>query len=67
MLSSPLEIIYGSYNILLKIWMYSSRGGYVSVQGPGLFEPIHGSAPDIAGQVKMTSIFLNNSFDTGLA
>jgi len=47
--------------------MYSSRGGYVSVQGPGLFEPIHGSAPDIAGQVKMTSIFLNNSFDTGLA
>lgn len=20
-------------------------------QGPGLFEPIHGSAPDIAGQV----------------
>jgi len=32
--------------------MYSSRGGYVSVQGPGLFEPIHGSAPDIAGQDK---------------
>jgi Isocitrate/isopropylmalate dehydrogenase len=21
------------------------------IQGPGLFEPIHGSAPDIAGQV----------------
>lgn len=26
------------------------------MQGPGLFEPIHGSAPDIAGQVEMTSI-----------
>lgn len=25
------------------------------MQGPGLFEPIHGSAPDIAGQVEMTS------------
>ena len=23
-------------------------------QGPGLFEPIHGSAPDIAGQVGIT-------------
>lgn len=23
-------------------------------QGPGLFEPIHGSAPDIAGQVGLT-------------
>jgi isocitrate/isopropylmalate dehydrogenase len=26
------------------------------MQGPGLFEPIHGSAPDIAGQVEMTSV-----------
>lgn len=34
------------------------------MQGPGLFEPIHGSAPDIAGQVKMTS-FLNNSLALG--
>lgn len=25
---------------------------YLFVQGPGLFEPIHGSAPDIAGQVE---------------
>lgn len=25
--------------------------GLVLIQGPGLFEPIHGSAPDIAGQV----------------
>ena len=24
----------------------------INVQGPGLFEPIHGSAPDIAGQVE---------------
>ena len=24
------------------------------VQGPGVFEPIHGSAPDIAGQVGFT-------------
>ena len=29
------------------------------MQGPGLFEPIHGSAPDIAGQVEMTSILKN--------
>jgi hypothetical protein len=28
------------------------------MQGPGLFEPIHGSAPDIAGQVEITSLFL---------
>lgn len=28
----------------------------VPMQGPGLFEPIHGSAPDIAGQVEMTSV-----------
>jgi len=25
--------------------------GFLLDQGPGLFEPIHGSAPDIAGQV----------------
>lgn len=25
----------------------------LSAQGPGLFEPIHGSAPDIAGQVNL--------------
>jgi isocitrate/isopropylmalate dehydrogenase len=37
--------------------MYNLRGCNVFVQGPGLFEPIHGSAPDIAGQVKMTSIY----------
>lgn len=26
-------------------------------QGPGLFEPIHGSAPDIAAQVGFSQIF----------
>lgn len=25
-----------------------------NLKGPGLFEPIHGSAPDIAGQVRST-------------
>jgi isocitrate dehydrogenase len=29
----------------------SAEGSSFSFQGPGLFEPIHGSAPDIAGQV----------------
>jgi 3-isopropylmalate dehydrogenase len=27
-----------------------SRDGYVGAGGPGLFEPVHGSAPDIAGR-----------------
>lgn len=28
-------------------------------QGPGLFEPIHGSAPDIAGQVRFFTTVLH--------
>lgn len=31
-------------------------------QGPGLFEPIHGSAPDIAGQVSIFYFHFSLSF-----
>lgn len=53
MLSSPLNhswtLSYSAENLDIQL-----KRLYVSVQGPGLFEPIHGSAPDIAGQVKTT-------------
>lgn len=32
--------------------------GFLLDQGPGLFEPIHGSAPDIAGQVGSSTFAL---------
>lgn len=45
----------------------TSAEGSFSVQGPGLFEPIHSSAPDIAGQVEMTFNFKTVHLDTTLA
>jgi isocitrate/isopropylmalate dehydrogenase len=47
-----------SIDAILFCWKDGSWGArFVSMQGPGLFEPIHGSAPDIAGQVEITSLF----------
>lgn len=39
---------------------------YLFVQGPGLFEPIHGSAPDIAGQVEYLFQHIFLSFSVSL-
>ena len=43
-LSDELSVIAGSIGLL--------GSASVGAEGPGLFEPIHGSAPDIAGQDK---------------
>ncbi|AQK47427.1 isopropylmalate dehydrogenase3 [Zea mays] len=47
-LSDEASMITGSIGML--------PSASVGESGPGLFEPIHGSAPDIAGQVEMTSV-----------
>ncbi|CAN1294960.1 3-isopropylmalate dehydrogenase 2, chloroplastic [Linum perenne] len=48
-LSDEASMITGSIGMLPSASLGSSRSW---AQGPGLFEPIHGSAPDIAGQDK---------------
>lgn len=49
---------------LLSFSSYPSQMVVLSIivlQGPGLFEPIHGSAPDIAGQVAFSFLILGLS------
>ncbi|CAN1294965.1 3-isopropylmalate dehydrogenase, chloroplastic [Linum perenne] len=48
-LSDEASMITGSIGMLPSASLGSQRSW---AQGPGLFEPIHGSAPDIAGQDK---------------
>lgn len=56
--SSVLENILSFFFFRRNIFLYSNSRSRLLIlfticcpQGPGLFEPIHGSAPDIAGQV----------------
>lgn len=49
--NSLISLLIG-LRILVFLYSFSSTILVFSLaQGPGLFEPIHGSAPDIAGRV----------------
>jgi 3-isopropylmalate dehydrogenase len=48
-LSDEMSVVGGSIGLLGSASVGASENGS---RGPGLFEPIHGSAPDIAGQDK---------------
>jgi 3-isopropylmalate dehydrogenase len=52
-LSDEASVITGSLGLLPSASLGGAptpAGGLASASGPGLFEPVHGSAPDIAGQ-----------------
>jgi 3-isopropylmalate dehydrogenase len=52
-LSDEASVVTGSLGLLPSASLGgapASAGGLTGTSGPGLFEPVHGSAPDIAGQ-----------------
>jgi 3-isopropylmalate dehydrogenase len=49
-LSDEAAMVAGSIGLLASASLGESKPGRAGAAGPGLYEPVHGSAPDIAGK-----------------